>query len=64
MWIESSTYHAGPLLQAFASLGLSREGTVLQVVRPGYLIEYLEPTLVHDLLKEPHDRLLVLDLFL
>jgi hypothetical protein len=64
MGIESSTHHAGALLQALAPLGLAREGTVLQVVRPRYLIEDLEPTLVHDLLKKPHDRLLVLILFL
>src|ERR1700716_3558321 len=64
MGIESSTHHAGALLQALASLGLAREGTVLHMVRPRYLIEDLEPTLVHDLLKKPNYRLPVLDLLL
>src|ERR1700704_2358980 len=63
-WIESSTHHAGALLQALASLGRAREGTVLQMVRPRNLIEDLEPTLVHDLLKKPNDSLPVLDLML
>ncbi len=60
--IECRAHHADGLFQAFDALALLRERVVLDVVRPGHLVEDLEPAVVYDLLVETQDRLLVLTL--
>jgi hypothetical protein len=57
--IEGRPDHADALLEALNSLALLREWIVLDVVRPGDLIQELELALVGNFLVESPNRLLV-----
>src|SRR5437660_11158018 len=62
--IEGGADHADALLEALGSLALLREWVVLDVVRPGDLVDQLEPALVRDFLIKAPNRLLVVALVL